>query len=123
MATGIYDQESPNLLPDPMPKEVVGVSTTMSTPVPDVPVVPVGLSPARQGMYCRALRMRDLTFAALEKATVAGKSYNVEGMAISRYDLDQLRLQYVFWAEQVEQMERHGNTSTMAYRRIIPLDL
>lgn len=116
MAVGVYDQESPNLVPCPTPATTVGVSTTAVVPPP-------GLSPAQRAMYCRAVRMRDLTFTALEKATLAGKSYNVEGLAISRYDLNEMRLEYVFWAEQVEQLERHGNTSTMAYKRIIPLDL
>lgn len=109
MSTGVLDTETPGAVPT----SACGVGIQ----------VPGNLCPAQREMYCRAVKMRDLTFAALEKATIAGKAYNVEGMAISRYDLDKLRMEYVFWDDQVTRIAMTGSNATMSYRRIIPLDI
>lgn len=101
---GAFDIELPNLVPS---VEAAFVSN---------------LPASMQQAYCRAVRLRDLAYMALEKAIIAGKSYTAEGLMITRYDLEKLRAEYVFWQQQVDLIAA-GNSGTMQYKRIIPLDL
>jgi hypothetical protein len=69
-----------------------------------------------------AIQNRDLALRALQKAFKSGKRYEAEGMSLQRYDIDKLRDEYVFWRDQVIALLATGTTSTMSYRRVIPLD-
>jgi len=69
-----------------------------------------------------AISNRDIAFRAYQKALMSSHRYEVEGMSLQRYQLDELRGEYIFWRDQVDHMLTYGNNSTMTYRRIIPVD-
>lgn len=65
---------------------------------------------------------RDTALRAYLKALKAGRRYEAEGMSLQRYAIDELRTEYIFWRDQVNNILRHGDTSTMVYKRLIPVD-
>jgi hypothetical protein len=70
--------------------------------------------------YQHAVYMRDVSFRAYVKAMKAGKEYTAEGMNLKRYDITALRTEYIFWRDQVDNLVRHGNSSTMVWKLVIP---
>jgi hypothetical protein len=84
--------------------------------------MPTFCSPIIQSDLAIAIQNRDLALRALQKAFKSGRRYEAEGMSIQRYDIDKLRDEYVFWRDQVSALLLTGTTSTMSYRRVIPLD-
>jgi hypothetical protein len=76
--------------------------------------------PNFQAEYNAAVYARDLAFRAYVKAMKAGKEYTAEGMNLKRYDLVALRTEYTFWRDLVDTMIRHGTTSTMVWKHVIP---
>jgi hypothetical protein len=81
---------------------------------------PYQTAPNFQAEYSAAVYARDLAFRAYVKAMKAGKEYTAEGMNLKRYDLTALRGEYIFWRDIVDTMIRHGTTSTMVWRHVIP---
>ena len=81
---------------------------------------PYQAPPDMQSQYEQAVYMRDAAFRAYTKAIRSGKEYTVEGNTLKRYDLTALRTEYIFWRDTVDNIVRHGNTSTMVWRHIIP---
>ena len=67
--------------------------------------------------------IRDAALRAYLKALKAGKEYLAEGMSVKRYDLDTLRQHYLDARDMVDNILRNGSTSSMVYKRIIPVDL
>lgn len=82
--------------------------------------VPYSTSPNFQAEYAHAVYARDIAFRAYMKALKAGKEYTAEGMNLKRYDLAALRNEYTFWRDIVDTMVRHGNSSTMVWKHVIP---
>jgi hypothetical protein len=99
-----WNGQTPNLIPD--------------AGVPAIP--PYQTAPNFQAEYSYAVYARDLAFRAYVKAMKAGKEYTAEGMNLKRYDLAALRGEYTFWRDIVDTMLRHGTSSTMVWRHIIP---
>jgi len=81
---------------------------------------PIQGPPNMDDQYAYAVIMRDAAFKAYMKALRAGKEYTAEGMNLKRYDLTELRGEYIFWRDTVDNILRHGNTSTMVWKHIIP---
>ena len=76
--------------------------------------------PDLQSQYQQAVYMRDCAYRAYIKALRAGKEYTAEGMNLKRYDLEALRGEYIFWRDTVDNIVRHGNTSSMVWKHVIP---
>jgi len=76
--------------------------------------------PDLQDQLKMATALRDTAMRAYFKALKAGKEYTAEGMNLKRYDLEALRGEYIFWRDTVDNIIRHGNTSTMVWKHIIP---
>lgn len=68
------------------------------------------------------IAIRDTALRAYLKALKAGKEYLAEGMSVKRYDLDSLKKHYIDARDEVDAILRHGNASSMVYKRIIPVD-
>jgi hypothetical protein len=103
---GSWDPETPNLVPS------VAGGHSYYPPYQEAPGI--------ESEYAVALRMRDLTMRAYMKALKAGKEYTAEGMNLKRYDIAALRAEYIFWRDQVDTIARHGNSSTMVWKHVIP---
>jgi hypothetical protein len=101
-----WNGQSPNLIPD-------NSGGTQVMP-------PYQTAPNFQAEYSYAVYARDLAFRAYVKAMKAGKEYMAEGMSLKRYDLVALRTEYTFWRDIVDTMQRHGTSSTMVWKHIIP---
>jgi hypothetical protein len=101
-----WNGQTPNLIPD----------TSGGT----VGIPPYQTAPNFQAEYSYAVYARDTAFRAYMKAMRGGKEYTAEGMTLKRYDLTALRGEYVFWRDIVDTMIRHGTTSTMVWKHVIP---
>jgi hypothetical protein len=103
-----WNGETPNLIP--------GTGAGYATAV----MPPYQTAPNFQAEYSNAVYMRDLAFRAYVKAMKAGKEYTAEGMNLKRYDIAALRGEYIFWRDIVDTMIRHGSSSTMVWKHVIP---
>lgn len=103
-----WNGQVPNLVP--------GTGSGYSTPA----IPPYQTSPNFESEYAHAVYARDVAFRAYMKAIKSAKEYTAEGMNLKRYDLVALRTEYTFWRDIVDTMVRHGTTSTMVYKHIIP---
>jgi hypothetical protein len=57
---------------------------------------------------------------AYVKALKSSKSYEVETLKLARYDLKELREEFIYWCEVEAAIE--GISMGMRYRNVIPLD-
>jgi hypothetical protein len=102
-----FDFEQPNFVP-------------ISPNVPPLQAFPV--APSLSNDLAVLIAIRDTALRAYLKALKAGKEYLAEGMSVKRYDLDALKKHYIDARDEVDNILRHGNSSTMVYKRIIPMD-
>lgn len=105
MSSG-WNGQTPNLIP----------STAGGT----VGIPPYQGPPNFQAEYAYAVYARDTAFRAYIKAMRGGKEYTAEGMTMKRYDIASLRGEYIFWRDIVDTMVRHGTSSTMVWKHVIP---
>jgi hypothetical protein len=71
-----------------------------------------------------ATKMRGHAERAYETALESSKSYNAQGIALTRYDLEKYRTEFEYWCDVVNEIERFGSTQhPIFYRRVIPIDL
>lgn len=71
-----------------------------------------------------AMRIRDLAERAYEKALGSSRSYDAEGLRLQRYDLLELRTEFEYWCDIVNEIEKFGTTNhSLIYKRVIPVDL
>ncbi len=66
-----------------------------------------------------AIEMRDMCREAMKAAMVGGKSYQINGRSITRYNLAELRSQFDYWNAEVDRIEK-GMTSQTKISRGIP---
>lgn len=91
--------------------------------VPFAPAPPWTGTPGLAGTYARAVNLRNIAYQALVKALIGQKQYEVDGLSIGRYDIKKLQDAYIWWDNYVNSILQNGNTATMQYKRIIPLDI
>lgn len=66
---------------------------------------------------------RDTAKRAYLKALASSELYEAEGLKLRRYALEKLRLEYEYWCDVKNMVERFGTTShPIMYRRVIPMD-
>lgn len=71
-----------------------------------------------------AMRIREIAERAYEKALGSAKSYDAEGLRLQRYDLLELRTEFEYWCDVVNEIEKYGSTQhPLIYKRVIPVDL
>ena len=70
-----------------------------------------------------AIRIRDKAEEAYTRALDGNKAYEVEGVKTTRYGIVELRYEFEYWCDVVNEIQRFGNTNHgIVTRRVIIRD-